>query len=251
MRLAIKVFLALVILSGCATEQESGYEKIKKGGVLRVGTDATYPPFEYNDDNTGEIIGFDIDLMKALCAELGLTPRFIVVPFGGIIPALRSGKYDCIISAMTITPERLEAVDFTRSYYKAGQSLAVPVNDTTIKSITDLKGKKVGVQLGTTGEIMAKNIEGVEVISFNNIGAAFIDMENGRIDAVLNDYPTTKRAIAVRGWAKIVGPILSSENYGIAVAKSNERLLSVLNAALDKAISNGVIDSLKSYWGVE
>jgi ABC-type amino acid transport substrate-binding protein len=246
-KMLLIVFL-LTLLIACSGGDKTGYDKIKADGVLRIGTDATYPPFEYNDDKSGELIGFDIDLMKAICRELDLKPEFIVVPFGGIIPGLRSNKYDCIISAMTITPDRQEAVIFSIPYYDAGQTIAVPLNDTTISSIDDLKGKRIGVQLGTTGEIMAKTIEGAEVISFNNIGAAFIDMENGHLDAVLNDAPTSARAIKVRGRAKIVGPLLSSEQYGIAVDKKNSDLLEAIDDALQKMIDTGAVDSLKNYW---
>jgi ABC-type amino acid transport substrate-binding protein len=247
-RNALLILLALSILTGCNSDTKSGYARIKPSGILRIGTDATYPPFEYNDDQSGQLIGFDIDLMKAICKELDLRPEFIVVPFGGIIPGLRSNKYDCIISAMTITPDRQDAVNFTSPYYNAGQSIAVPLDNTTINSITDLKGKKIGVQLGTTGEIMARTIDNAEVISFDNIGAAFIDMENGHLDAVLNDDPTSLRAIKVRGKAKLVGPLLSSEHYGIAVDKANTELLKALNEALEKTRAAGILDSLNNHW---
>jgi len=248
MRKILLILIALFILAGCGNDSKPGYARIKQSGILRIGTDATYPPFEYNDDQTGQLIGFDIDLMKAVCKDLDLEPEFIVVPFGGIIPGLRSNKYDCIISAMTITPERQEAVNFTSPYYDAGQSIAVPLENTSINSIEDLKGRKIGVQLGTTGEIMARTIENAEVISFNNIGAAFIDMENGHLDAVLNDAPTSLRAIRVRGQAKLVGPLLSAEQYGIAIDKSNAELLDILNKTLEKTKDAGILDSLNSCW---
>lgn len=248
MRKILILIMIIGVALGCSPGNQSAFDKIKSAGILRIGTDATYPPFEFNDEKSGELVGFDIDLMKAICRELELRPEFIVVPFGGIIPGLRSAKYDCIISAMTITEERRQAVDFSMAYYDAGQTIAVPLNDSTIHSVDDLKGKTIGVQLGTTGEIMAKTIEGAEIISFNNIGAAFIDMENGRIDAVLNDAPTSQRAIKVRGMAKIVGPMLSSEQYGIAVDKKNKELLSVIDQALNTLIGSGVVDSLKSFW---
>lgn len=250
-RISAKIILLLIIaavISCSGGGDSSGFAKIESKGVLRIGTDATYPPFEFNDDKTGQLVGFDIDLMKAICGKLKLKPEFIVVPFGGIIAGLRSDKYDCVISAMTITPERREAVDFTIPYYEAGQTIAVPLADSTTKSLDDLKGKRIGVQLGTTGEMMAKKIEGAQVISFNNIGAAFIDMENGHLDAVLNDAPTSRRAIKVRGTAKIVGPLLSAENYGIAVAQSDKELLEALNKALQTLLDNGLVDSLNSVW---
>ncbi len=140
-------------------------DDVKAKGTLAVGTDATYPPFEFTDDKTREIIGFDIDLIGALSERLGVRPEFTVVPFDAIISGLNSGKYDCLISAMTITPERGEAVLFTDPYFDAGQAIAVPENNEDIKSFDDLTGKRIGAQLGTTGELLAKKIPGAEVSS--------------------------------------------------------------------------------------
>ena len=213
-----------------------------------VGTDATYPPFESKDAKTGKLIGFDIDLMSAVCEELGVGCEFIVVPFDGIVSGLKNHKYDAIISAFTITPEREKMVDFSQPYYQAGQSIAVRIDEQEIKSIDDLVGKKVGVQLGTTGEILAKKIEGAEIISYDNIGAAFIDMDNHRLDAVINDKPTSQRVIAVKGKAKIVGETLTSENYGMAVRKGEKRLLDAINKSLEKLQASGKLQKINQKW---
>jgi polar amino acid transport system substrate-binding protein len=213
-----------------------------------VGTDATYPPFESKDAKTGKLIGFDIDLMSAVCAELGVACEFIIVPFDGIVSGLKNHKYDAIISAFTITPEREKMVDFSQPYYQAGQSIAVRLDEQKIKSIDDLVGKKVGVQLGTTGEILAKKIEGAEIISYDNIGAAFIDMDNHKLDAVINDKPTSERVIAVKGKARIVGETLTSENYGIAVRKGEKRLLDAINRSLEKLQASGKLQKINEKW---
>ena len=139
-------------------------------------------------------------------------------------------------------------VNFTESYYVAGQTVAVPREDSLIQGIDDLVGKRVGVQLGTTGELMAKRLDGLHVFSFDNIGAAFIDMANGNLDAVLNDFPTTQVYIKSHGTAKTVGEILSTEHYGIAVRKSDNELLVQLNSALEQLRGSGVYDSLHVRW---
>jgi polar amino acid transport system substrate-binding protein len=216
--------------------------------TLKVGTDATYPPFETVNTSTGKPEGFDIDLMTAICNIHGWETEFIVTPFDGMIPGLIAYKYDAAISAITITPQRAAVVDFSEPYYTAGQTIAVPLNDTTIHSVADLRGKRVGVQLGTTGEIMAKRMDGVQVFSYDNIGAAFIDMQNGNLDAVLNDYPTTREYIKQHGTTKTVGPILSKEHYGIAVRTSETALLKDINSALDSIRANGTYDSLHMKW---
>ncbi|MEW6050857.1 MAG: basic amino acid ABC transporter substrate-binding protein [Candidatus Zixiibacteriota bacterium] len=244
----IAVILSLLsatpILTGCGQKSERAQET----STLRIGTDATYPPFETVNTNTGKPDGFDIDLIKEICALNGWAPEFIVTPFDGMIPGLNGKKYDVAISAMTITPERAAQIDFSEPYYLAGQTIAVPESVTTIGGLPDLYGKKVGVQLGTTGEIMAKNTTGLEVFSFDNIGSAFIDMANGNLDAVLNDYPTTQAYIKSHGGSKMVGPILSKEQYGIAVRKGDAELLQEINHALTELKNSGKYSELHQKW---
>ncbi|HHI02578.1 MAG TPA: transporter substrate-binding domain-containing protein, partial [candidate division Zixibacteria bacterium] len=127
------VLLGLIVsvILACDKNKEPGW---KTDAILRVGTDATYPPFEMVNTETGQPEGFDIDIMKAICRINGWTPEFIVTPFDGIISGLKGDKYDCIISAMTITEQRRAMVDFSESYYLAGQVIAVPPDDTIISS---------------------------------------------------------------------------------------------------------------------
>ena len=237
---------ALVVLLGCAREGElPGW---KTTGMLMVGTDATYPPFEMVNTASGKPEGFDIDMMNAVCRINEWHPDYIVTPFDGIISGLKSRKYDCVISAMSITPQREAIVSFSRPYYLAGQIVAVPLNDTIIRSVDDLRGRKVGVQLGTTGERMAKSLAGVSVFSFDNIGAAFIDMENGQIDAILNDFPTTSEYIRRKGSAKVIGELLSKEYYGIAVRRNDNELLSLIDSALIVIEDSGEYERIRSKW---
>lgn len=240
------VFL-LLFSFGCSKEKPDAFSRIMKEKKLLVGTDATYPPFESKDE-TGKLVGYDIDLMDEICDKLGARCEYVVVPFDGIISGLNSEKYDAIISSFTITPEREQVIDFSRPYYNASQSISVRLDRQDINSLIDLKGKKIGVQLGTTGELLAKKVEGAEVISFDNIGAAFIDLENGKLDAIVNDRPTSQRIIALRGGAKIVGPDLSSENYGIAVRKGEKRLLDAINNSLTSLELSGKLEDLNKKW---
>jgi len=247
----IALFLALTIaLSplGCRNKVESGMKRLEGTGILRVGTDATYPPFESIDTETGKVAGFDIDLVTEICRELRCAPEFIVTPFDGIVAGLSTGKYDLIASSFTITPERAREVVFTDPYYDAGQALAVPLRDSSIKSPESLTGKSVGVQLGTTGERRAREIPGIKVVSFDNIGAAFIDMENGRLDAVINDLPTTEMIIRQRRSAKIVGPTLTAERYGFAVRLHDKELLEAVNLALKTIQADGRFQTIHDRW---
>ena len=216
--------------------------------VLKIGSDATYPPFETVDPASGRPEGFDIDLITAVCEVHGWRPEFVVTPFDGIIQGLKNHKYDVVVSAMTITPTRAAVVSFSDPYYAAGQVVAVPVDDSLIGGIDDLPGQRVGVQLGTTGELMAKRTDGLQVYSYDNIGAAFIDMGNGNLDAVLNDLPTTQAYIDRHGTARIVGEILSEEHYGIAVRQTDTLLLGQVNRALGEIRGSGRYDSIHVRW---
>lgn len=246
--LAAVIALCLLTLSSCGKSGEDGLARVQKSGVLRVGTDATYPPFEWIDTATGKVEGFDIDLVREICKEIGVRAEFVVVPFDGIIAGLVSGKYDMIASTFTITPERAKQVAFSDPYYDGGQAIAVPIYDTTTFGADDLKGKTIAVQLGTTGERRASQITDADIIAFENIGAAFIDMENGRVDAVINDKPTTELIIRQRGSAKIVGPTLTAEEYGLAVTHADHELLAAINKALAKIKTDGRFESMRAKW---
>ncbi len=245
MRTAFVFLICAVVISSCGDGRESSDAART---TLRIGTDATYPPFETVDIETGELQGFDIDLITEVCQTSGWEPEFIVTPFDGIIPGLTGKKYDAVISAMTITPRRAVVVDFSDPYYLAGQVIAVPLEDSAIFSVDDLSGKKVGVQLGTTGEIMAKSMDGLHVYSFDNIGAAFIDIANGNLDAILNDCPTTQAYIKRQGTAKTVGQVLTREHYGIAVRKGESELLTAINGALREIRKSGRYEQIYRKW---
>lgn len=214
---------------------------------MKVGTDTTYPPMEYKDVQSGKIVGFDIDLMDSLAARMGYTVEYIEVPFDGIVAGLKTGKYDAIISSFTITPEREAEVDFTRPYMNAGQSIAVRTGERKIGSFADLKGKKIGAQLGTTGEKLAGSVANAEVVSFDAISAAFIDLENGKLDAIINDRPVSARFVALKKTARLLDTTLTSENYGIALRKGDARL-EKFNTALANLEASGFLQALEEKW---
>ena len=239
---------SLILIFACSSQPTETLDKIKNSGKFLIGTDATYPPFESKDIQTGQMAGFDIDLIKAVCQKIEVQPEFVIVPFDGIIPGLKEHKYDAIISSFTITVAREEVVDFSQPYYVAGQAIAVPLKDTVTKNFEDLQGKRIGTQLGTTGEMLAKQVQEAQVISFDNISAAFIDLENGKLDAIINDKPTSQMIINVRKSAKIVGPLLTKEAYGIAVRQGDKKLLEAINLALQELKEEGVLEELNRKW---
>ncbi len=242
-----------LILIGCSQEKKTQEMKLVKPGVLTVGMDATYPPFEFINETTKKFEGFDVDLMKAIAKRLGLKVEFKNVAWEGIIPGLIAHKYDCICSAMTITPERAKRVNFSIPYFVASQVIVVRANDNRIHGVKDLEGKVVGVQLGTTGEFFAEKLlrEGIhfKLKRYKTTPDALMDLKDGRLDAVIID-----NGIAM--WMakkcpedyKVINERLTHELYGIAVAKDNPGLLKAINKALKEVMEDGTYEKIYEKW---
>lgn len=242
------VLLLLVVafaLTGCG--DDTTYEEIQESGELVVGMSADYRPFEYVDEDN-EIVGFDVDLINAVAERLDLEVVIEDTSFDGIIPGLQANEYDVIVSAMTITEDRKEAVDFSDPYFNAGQVIAVLEGNDTIAGPEDLKGKNVGVQLGTTGDITASEMDDVELTRYDGIPEAFEDLQNERIDAIVNDFPVTAEYVAERGGVEIIGEPFTEEHYGIAMRQGDDELLESINEALAEIKEDGTYDEIMEKW---
>ncbi|MFH7243024.1 MAG: ABC transporter permease subunit [Spirulina sp.] len=217
--------------------------------VWKIGTEPAFPPFEMKDEATGDLIGFDIELMQALGEAAGREVEFIALPFDGLIPALQSNTIDGAISGMTITAERAQTIDFSSPYFKAGLAIAVRENNDEITSLESLAGKRIAVQIGTTGAEQAKLVEGASITTFDSAPLALQELLNGRVDAVVNDLPVTLFAIneANLQGIKIVGELLTEEYYGIALPKGSENL-ALMNTALADLIQNGTYAQIYRQW---
>ena len=214
---------------------------------FRVATEATFPPFEFQQG--GQLTGFDIDLMRAIGKEADLNIDFRNLPFDGIIPALQARTVEAAISGMTITAERAQAISFSRPYFRAGLAIAVREDNKTIRNFEDLKGKKIAVQIGTTGALEATKIPGAVVSQFDSAALALQELLNGRVEAVVNDKPVTLYAIKEAGLrgVKVVGELLTEEFYGIALPK-NSPYLQLINDALGRVIESGQYDVIFRQW---
>ncbi len=243
---ALAILIAVALVS-CAKKGADDAD-VRTTKILRVGSDLTYPPFETMNTNTNQAEGFDIDVINRIAALNGWKTEIIGSNFDGIIAGLQTHKFDCIISSMTITPERQKEVSFSAPYYVAGQAIAVRSDNDAIKGIDDLKGKRIGSQLGTTGEMLARKIEGSHVSPYESIAGAFIDLQNGNIDAVINDKPTSEIYVRAHGGAKFVGEVLSKESYGIAVRKEEVWLEEIINRSLDAMKLDHTMDSINAKW---
>ncbi len=212
---------------------------------IKVATDATWPPMEMVDANK-QIVGYDIDFLNAVAKEAGVKVEFKNTAWDGIFAGLDSGQYDAIISSVTITEARKAKYDFSDAYTSIGQILVVPKTDKTSKTIADLKGKKVGSQIGTTGAMEVKKVAGVESKTYDEIGLAFEDMAAGRISGVVCDEPVAAHfALQKKEYKekfKIVGKAFTKEGYGIVVKKGNQELVALLNKGI-KAVKAKKLDT--------
>jgi ABC-type amino acid transport substrate-binding protein len=221
------------------------------GEQITVASDIAYPPFEF--EKKGKPVGFDIDLMREIGKRAGFTPEFQNVTFDGIIPGLGNNLYDAGASAFTITKAREKKVDFSDPYFNADQSLMVQ-SGSPIKSVDDIGDGTVGVQLGTTGELKAKEFKEQgkitgEVRTFDTITEAFSALENGQIEAVVNDFPISAYFAETRGGGslEVVQTIPTGEEYGIAFPQDSD-LLEPTNKALEEIKKDGTYAEIYEKW---
>lgn len=217
--------------------------------VYKIGTNAEYPPFE-NVNEAGQIVGFDVDLLTAVAKVAGFEFEWVNTRWDGIFVALQSGEFDAVISAATITDERAEIVNFSDPYFNAGQMIAVREGETGIEGPEDLAGKKVGVQLGTTGDIWLSEQTQAEVIRFDENTLAFQALANGDIDAAVADGPTAIDVVQANPEMKlkVLAGVYTEEFYGIAVNKGRPELLQAINEGLAAIRADGTYDAIYNKW---
>ena len=233
-----------------ATPADTPTEKPTGIPVIMVGMTANYSPFEFVDED-GNIVGFDVDLLKAVAEVSGFEFEIVNTSWNGIFVALAADEFDMVISAAAITEEREELVDFTAPYFDAGQWIVVRETDAdSIRSVDDLPGHMVGVQTGTTGDIAAGEVEDVIVIRYEEIALAFQALAAGEVDAVVNDGPVSADFIKRNpqlGLMQVEKP-LTVEYYGIAVAPGKSWLVDVLNTALAVVSADGTYAEIYREW---
>ena len=269
--LVVALVAAVLALTGCGSSTPNSSSsttpststetkpalKLVKEGVLTVGSDTSFPPFESMNGATAE--GFDVDLANALAKELGLTVNFTSQKFDTLIPQLKAGgTFDVIMSAMTITDERKQEIDFSTPYIDSNQSIAVVKGkfakldgNQTAAINTAFTGKIIGVQSGTTGESWAKeNLKGAKQITpFDDTLAAFSALNAGKVDAVVNDLPVSAYLVKSSYTGdELVAEIPTGEQYGIGIAKTNAELKTAIDDAFAKLKSNGTYDEIYKKW---
>ena len=229
----------------------SRIDQIKKNGKLILAT-GNYRPFEYHDEKTNKIIGYDIDVAEAIAKKIGVPLEVTEMQFTGLIPSLQNGQADLVIAAMYITPARKEVVDFADPYMDTGMVVAVRKDDTAIKGPNDLNGKVVGVKTGATSEKVAQdmNEKGAKITikSYKETVDYLLDLQNGRLDAAINDLLNQLEYNKVNPTVKIVGDPFTKAQLGIAVKKGDKELVDLVNTVLKELKQNGEAEKMYQKW---
>ena len=244
-----------LLLAACAQATANPSANTSGGGLggktLVVGHDVNFPPFEFlqNDKYTG----FDLDILNAIAEVGNFKVDARAMDFNGIIPALQANQVDMSIAAMTIKPEREEVIDFSIPYFRTGLVLAVKPDNTDIVNPEDLKGKTVAVKIGTSGDAFIRALpyaDEIQISTFDANNDTYLAVINGNVDVTINDDSTLRYYIASEGpgTLKVVGDLLTGDDYGIAVPSGQTETLQVVNNALLELAKNGTYDQLYEKW---
>ena len=245
--LTLALLFTVAAFAGCADKPASNSDvpvAQYKGqyDVLKMGTNAAFPPYEYKDGSN--FVGIDVEIADAIAKELGATLEIVDMEFDSIITDVEQGEVSFGMAGMTVTEERKEQVDFSASYATGVQSVIVAENS-EIATLDDLSGKKIGVQLGTTGDIYSCDDFGEEnVTKFAKGADAVLALKGGDVDAVIIDNEPAKSFVAANEGLKILDTDYAIEDYAIAIKKGNTDMLDDINAALEKLTADGTVDNI-------
>lgn len=232
-----------------AAHAEDLLDSVKKAGVLRVGLEGTYPPFN-SRGTSGQLEGFDVDIANAVAGKLGVKTQFIPTEWSGIIAGLQAGKFDVIANQVGITDKRKETLDFSPAYTYSSAQLIQRKDDTRdFKSLEDLKGKKLGVALGTNYMDMAKSVPGIDVKTYPGAPEYLRDLAAGRLDAALNDrlmlaYLTKHSQLPLRPGANVG----SANPSGIPFKKGNPKFQKAIDDAMAQLEADGTFTKISDKW---
>ncbi|MFA7345585.1 MAG: transporter substrate-binding domain-containing protein [Terrimicrobiaceae bacterium] len=236
-------YLLLILLAACAV---GACTKKRAANELVVGMDLSYPPFE-TIDASGHPTGVSVDLARALGGHLGRPVRIENIPFTGLIPSLKTGKIDCVISSMTDTPERRTSISFSDPYLTIGLALLV-AKDSPIRSIADVDqpGRSLAVRQGTTGEVWARaNLKNAKIIALEKEASAVLEVVQGKADAFLYDQMSVwKNAREQAGSTRALLAPVQKENWAVGLKSDNEKLRGEINEFLKTYRASGGFERL-------
>jgi ABC-type amino acid transport substrate-binding protein len=258
--IAITVFfIALVFLPACSRARQ-GLNRVLETGVLRVGMDASFPPFEYVDGG-GDLVGFDVDLARELADHLAaqasqggqfqeVEVQFVAnLPYDGLYDALTADRVDVVISALYVDPTRMANFAYSTAYFNAGQVLIMREGGDGIEGMEDLAGLRLAVEFGSEGDVEARawsrRLVGLEVVPCQSAAEVLVRVAAGEADAGLVDHVS---ALAGSGEVQVVGHPVTDEPYAVAVLRESRALLRAADEALEELEANGTLAELQQRW---
>ena len=243
----VAALVPAALVAGCGGTTTTGAKVTTlKRGILMMGSDIPYPPFEFKEGD--RVVGFDVDIATEIAKRLNVKLDVVPTKWDVILSRLISDKYDIIMSAMPITPERSKEISFSDPYIDSDQSIAAKIGS-PIKTEADLKDKVIGVWIDTPGQMTAEKMTGLkEIREFDNIQLAFEALETGSIDAIINYYPINSYMSKKSGKTVVVQKIITNEKYGIGVKKDNSQLRLAINNELRKLKEDGTYNTIYKKW---
>ncbi|HET9815257.1 MAG TPA: transporter substrate-binding domain-containing protein [Xanthobacteraceae bacterium] len=247
-RSTLLLMAAAAILAGASpAHAQNTLEAVRQKGVLVAGSSAEYPPFEYVAD--GKLVGYDVDMADEITRRMGAKVAWEKIDFKGIVAALTAKRVDVLITALTWTPERAERIAFSDPYFDAGIGAITP-QSSTIAKVEDLTGRRVGVQLGSSGERYVRETIGSKVgqlLTYDSITLAINDLKNGRVDAVVNPLPVLRYAVRNDAGFRYTA-VWDTRVVGINTRLDDKELLAEINRHLRDLKSEGFLAKLETKW---
>lgn len=225
-------------------------DQVKARGTLRIGLEGTFPPFNSKDTKTGELVGFDVDIAKAVAAKLSVKPEFITTEWSGIIAGLQAGKFDVIVNQVGVTDARKQVLDFSPAYtYSGAELIQRKSDDRPFKSLEDLKGHKLGVGLGTNYMDMAKSVPGIDVKTYPGAPEYLRDLAEKRLDAALNDRLMVAYLLKQTNLPLRAGAMVGTGNpSAIPFKKGNPKFEKAIDDAMTQLEADGTFAKISDKW---
>lgn len=242
--LAAAVIASMALVAGCnSTPSEPATGDTAEGGTLTMATNAEFPPYEFYQGQ--DVVGIDVEIASAVAEKMGKELKVVDMAFDSIIPSVLSDKADIGVAGMTVTEDRLESVDFSDTYVSASQAIIVSKDNEEITNAEALNDKKIGVQMGTTGDLYASDVtEDSNVERYNKGFEAVQALAQGKIDAVVIDDQVAKALAEGNEDVKVLEEPFTTEEYAIVVKKGNTELLDQINAALADLKADGTLQEI-------
>ncbi|MCX7681219.1 MAG: transporter substrate-binding domain-containing protein [Anaerolineae bacterium] len=260
LKVTVTFLLASVFLTATCARPDESWQHISESGTLRVGMDASFPPFEYIAPD-GTLAGFDVELAQELGKRLGVEVRFTPnIPYDGLYDALAIGRVDAVISALVVNPQRMADFAYSLSYFDAGQVLVIPASSgAEIRGMSDLVGRRLAVEFGSAGDMEVRRRYGRNIatqghsdatpllVHYETAAEAREALRRGEVDAALVDHVSALGGCDEDEWL-IVGEPIVSMPYAVAVRRESSSLLRAINEALAQMQADGTLDRLMDRW---